>query len=77
MDSFFLGVIAFSMVAIAFMSILRTILWILVLLKLKKFIDTLYLDYNKIYAPKVSILIENMTSLSGLFRLIRLFKRRR
>lgn len=77
METIFLGIIAFSMVTVAVMAIVRTILWIILILKLKKFIDTLYLDYNKIYSPKISILIENMTSISGIFRIVKFFTRRK
>lgn len=77
METFFLGIIAFSMVLIAIMAIIRTILWVMLLIKLKKVIDTLYLDYNKIYAPKFSIFIENLTSLSGMFRLLKFLRRRK
>lgn len=77
MDTFFLGVIAFSMVVVAIMAVIRTIMWIVVLSKLKKLVDSLYLDYNKIYAPKFSTMIDNLASLSGVFRLIKIFRRRR
>lgn len=77
METFFLGIIAFSMITIAIMAIIRTIFWLILISKLKKFIDTLYLDYNKIYAPKISILIENLTSISAVFKIVRLFKRRK
>lgn len=77
MEAFFLGLIAFSMIVIAIMAIIRTIFWIILILKLKKVIDTIYLDYNKIYSPKFSILIENITSLTGVFKLLRFLRRGR
>lgn len=77
MDTFFLGVIAFSMAVVAVMAVIRTVMWVLVLSKLKKLVDTLYLDYNKIFAPKFSMLIDNLTSLSGILRVIKMFRRRR
>lgn len=77
MDTFFLGVIAFSMAVVAVMAVIRTIMWILVLSKLKKLVDNLYLDYNKIFVPKFATLIDNITSLSGIFRVIKMFKRRK
>lgn len=77
MDTFFLGVIAFSMAVVAVMAVIRTVMWVLVLSRLKKLVDTLYLDYNKIFAPKFSMLIDNLTSLSGILRVIKMFRRRR
>lgn len=77
MDTFFLGVIAFSMMIIAIMAIIRTVVWIIVLLRLKKLINTLYLDYNKIYFPKLSVLLDNISSITGILKVLKLFKRGR
>lgn len=75
MDTFFLGVIAFSMLVVAVMAVVRTVLWALILLKLRKLINTVYLDYNKIYSPKLSILMDNFSSIMGILKILKLFKR--
>ncbi|MCX7760894.1 MAG: hypothetical protein N2Z81_06860 [Hydrogenothermaceae bacterium] len=74
MESFFLGVIAFSMVIVAIMAIIRTIVWILVLLKLKKLLEILYLDYRHL-SPKIFNVLDNMSSITGIFKVIKLFAR--
>ncbi|MEZ0323416.1 MAG: hypothetical protein ABWJ98_03790 [Hydrogenothermaceae bacterium] len=77
MESFFLGIIAFSMIVIAIMAVIRTIVWIVVLLKLKRFIEIVYLDYSRYISPKIFNLVDNMSSITGMFKIIKIFRRRK
>ena len=73
METFFLGVIAFSMFFIAIMSLIRTIFWIIVALKIRDLVKEIQSDYRQLY-PKVSKLIDNVSGLSGFFGIFRMFK---
>ncbi|MDM7273368.1 hypothetical protein [Sulfurihydrogenibium azorense] len=73
METFFLGVIAFSMLFIAVMSLVRTIFWIIVALKVRDLIKDIQSDYKQLY-PKVSRLIDNISGVSGLLGFFKMFK---
>lgn len=73
METFFLGVIAFSMFFIAIMALVRTIFWILLFLKIRDLIVQIQSDYKQIY-PKVSKFIDNLSGISGFLGFFKMFK---
>ncbi|WP_028950358.1 hypothetical protein [Sulfurihydrogenibium subterraneum] len=73
METFFLGVIAFSMFFIAIMSLIRTIFWVIVALKVRDLVKDIHSDYRQLY-PKVSKLIDNVSGVSGVLGVFRMFK---
>lgn len=76
METFFLGIIAFSMLFIAILALVRTIVWITVLFRLKKLLELLYLDYRHI-SPKIFVILDNMSSITSVFGLLKLIRRRK
>jgi hypothetical protein len=73
METFFLGVIAFSMFFIAIMALVRTIFWIIVALKVRDLVKDIQSDYKQLY-PKVSKIIDNISGISGFLGFFKLFK---
>ncbi len=76
MESFFLGIIAFSMLFIAIFALVRTIIFVVVMLKLKKFIDELRLDYYKNISPKVVGFLDSFKSFSTLLKVLSFLRRK-
>ncbi len=73
METFFLGVIAFSMFFIAIMALVRTIFWIIVALKIRDLVKDIQSDYKQLY-PKVSKIVDNISGISGFLGFFKLFK---
>lgn len=73
METFFLGVIAFSMFFIATMALIRTIIWFFLFLKIRDFIVQIQSDYKQLY-PKVSKFIDNISGISGFLGFFKMFR---
>ncbi|MGC9080501.1 hypothetical protein [Sulfurihydrogenibium sp.] len=73
METFFLGIIAFSMVFIAIMSLIRTIFWIVLALKLRDLLVQIQTDYRHMY-PKILKIVDNVSGVSGVLGFFKLFK---
>lgn len=76
MEAVFLGIIAFSMLFIAIFALVRTIVFVIVMLKLKNFIEEVRLDYYKNISPKIVGFLDNFKSLSILFKVFSFLRRK-
>ncbi len=76
MEAVFLGIIAFSMLFIAIFALVRTIVFVIVMLKLKNFLEEVRLDYYKNISPKIVDLLDSFKNLSILFKVFSFFRRK-
>jgi len=76
MEAVFLGIIATSMVFMAIFALIRTIVWILVLIKLMTLINDIRNDY-KIISPKIIGFIQGFHGMGRFLGFMRIFRRRK
>lgn len=76
MEAVFLGIIAFSMLFIAIFALVRTIVFVILMLKLKNFLEEVRLDYYKNISPKIVDLLDSFKNLSILFKVFSFFRRK-
>ena len=76
MEAVFLGIIAICMVFIAIFALIRTIAWVLVLVKLITLVNDIRNDYKTIL-PKIIGFIEGFQGISRFLGFMRVFRRRK
>jgi len=76
MEAVFLGIIAISMVFMAIFALIRTIAWILVLMKLMTLINDIRNDYKTI-SPKIIGFIQGFQGMGRFFGFMRMLRRRK
>jgi hypothetical protein len=76
MEAVFLGIIATSMIFMAIFALIRTIVWILVLIKLMILINDIRNDYKTI-SPKIIGFIQGLQGMGRFLGFMRMFRRRK
>jgi len=76
MEAVFLEIIAISMVFMAIFALIRTIVWILVLIKLMTLINDIRNDYKTI-SPKIIGFIQGFQGMGRFLGFMRMFRRRK
>ena len=76
MEAVFLGIIAISMVFMAIFALIRTIVWVLVLIKLMTLINDIRNDYTTI-SPKIIGFIQGFQGMGRFLGFMRIFRRRK
>jgi hypothetical protein len=76
MEAVFLGIIAISMVFMAIFALVRTIAWILVLIKLMTLINDIRNDYKTI-SPKIIGFIQGFQGMGRFLGFMKVFRRRK
>jgi len=76
METVFLEIIAISMVFMVIFALIRTIAWILVLIKLMTLINDIRNDYKTI-SPKIIGFIQGFQGMGRFLGFMRIFRRRK
>jgi hypothetical protein len=76
MEAVFLGIIATSMIFMAIFALIRTIVWILVLIKLMTLINDIRNDYKTI-SPKIIGFIQSFQGMGRFLGFMKMFRRRK
>ncbi|GEM_PF-2042435 len=76
MEAVFLEIIAISMVFMVIFALIRTIAWILVLIKLMTLINDIRNDYKTI-SPKIIGFIQGFQGMGRFLGFMRIFRRRK
>jgi len=76
MEAVFLGIIATSMIFMVIFALIRTIVWILVLIKLMTLINDIRNDYKTI-SPKIIGFIQDFQDMGRFLGFMRIFRRRK